>query len=152
MNKENTKRRYQKFIPQEVIGKKFNRWTILKFAGRDKNKTPLLRCKCDCGNISTIQWHNVRNGHSRGCRYCKKNNMRFIAFNRISSAWHITKDFFFDNFIGLCSFLFLATIGIIGFITIITFMLAMCWPVALLFFLVSAAYVFYFIKSGLTQE
>lgn len=53
-------------IDIDLIGKKFNRFTIIK---RDKNRNQLkyFICKCDCGTIKSIRLSNLKNGHTKSC-------------------------------------------------------------------------------------
>lgn len=54
-----------------MISKKFGRLTVIKrgkthiTAGGQKKVTWL--CKCDCGNIVTVQSQDLKNGHTRSC-------------------------------------------------------------------------------------
>ncbi len=50
----------------EITGERFGALTVLSYAGWEK-KHALWRCRCDCGNISTVRLNNLRNGHTQSC-------------------------------------------------------------------------------------
>lgn len=58
----------KRIVPEEVIGKKFHRLTVLAFAGRSKGAL-MADCECDCGARKIINVSNVIRGgvHSCGC-------------------------------------------------------------------------------------
>lgn len=56
-----------------IIGKKFNRWTVLQKAShKDKNGKLLWVCQCDCGEIRTIVGASLKSGNSKSCGCWKK--------------------------------------------------------------------------------
>ena len=59
----------------DLTGKRFGRWTIIKFARR-ANKNGISRrywlCECDCGNREQIVSTALRSGNSTKCVSCKK--------------------------------------------------------------------------------
>lgn len=48
----------------DVIGKRFNRWTVLS---EDDPKKRYLICKCDCGMIKSVYKGNILGGKSKSC-------------------------------------------------------------------------------------
>ena len=50
-----------------MIGKKFNRLTVLEEVGRDKFKRILYRCKCDCGNEKVVSGIDLRRNSVKSC-------------------------------------------------------------------------------------
>jgi hypothetical protein len=56
-----------KIIPSEYIGKRFNKWVILEYAGMNVYKSRMFICQCDCGNIKTTSIASLLNGKSRSC-------------------------------------------------------------------------------------
>lgn len=46
---------------------KFGRWIVLARDGYTGNRSALVRCRCECGVEKTLDWPNVRKGHSRSC-------------------------------------------------------------------------------------
>lgn len=51
---------------QPEPGSKFNRWTIVSYAGVRRNFHHSL-CKCECGNERTLITRQVISGHSKSC-------------------------------------------------------------------------------------
>lgn len=64
----------------DMVGKKFNRWTVLKFAGRkrhSKTSTSLMwLCKCECGVERIVQGSQIQRGHSKSCGCLQKDITR----------------------------------------------------------------------------
>lgn len=58
---------------EDLAGKQFGYWTVLKFAGIDGKQT-MWECKCVCGNIRKIRAGSLKSGNSRSCG-CKKNEL-----------------------------------------------------------------------------
>lgn len=60
---------------QDLTGKRFGRWTVLykdeerSLKSKKENKTTIIFwiCKCDCGNIKSVQGGNLKRGASRSC-------------------------------------------------------------------------------------
>ena len=49
------------------VGNKYNRWTVLSEAGRDKHGNVLWLCRCDCGTETIIVGASLRSGHTMSC-------------------------------------------------------------------------------------
>ena len=49
---------------KDLTGKKFGRWTVLKYAGKGSGK---WTCKCDCGTIKDVKTANLTHGWSISC-------------------------------------------------------------------------------------
>lgn len=62
-----TKNRHSKFRDNN-IGKKFGRLTILKCDNNnsESNRTRYI-CQCECGNVKSVSWDNLKNGHIKSC-------------------------------------------------------------------------------------
>ena len=56
---------------KNMIGKKFNRLTVIEFAGvRHRSRRryrKLYKCQCECGNITIVLKDNLQNGHTKSC-------------------------------------------------------------------------------------
>lgn len=61
----------RKYLIEDYIGKKFNKWTITGEAGI-KHTFIMAKCKCDCGYEDEIRLVNLIHGTSKGCKYCCK--------------------------------------------------------------------------------
>ena len=51
-------------------GKKYNKWTFIKFVGKNKLGKPVWLCRCDCGTEKIITGENVVGGYSKQCYEC----------------------------------------------------------------------------------
>ena len=52
---------------KSIIGNKYGLLTVIDFAGVDKNRQSLFKCKCDCGNIITVNRNKLETGHTNSC-------------------------------------------------------------------------------------
>lgn len=56
---------------QNLTGKTFSRWTVLRFAGfipqPNGKKRTMWECCCSCGSIGTVLASNLKQGHSLSC-------------------------------------------------------------------------------------
>lgn len=60
----------RKFVTIE-IGKVFGQYTVIEYIGRDKYNKPVVIAKCSCGRECTINYFNLKNGHSTKCLSCR---------------------------------------------------------------------------------
>lgn len=65
-----------------MIGKKFERLTVIEFVGlsapsplRGKRKS-MFRCRCDCGEIIVVRGNNLKTGHVKSCGCYRKEEGR----------------------------------------------------------------------------
>lgn len=47
-------------------GRRFGRWTVIRYAGRSKSKNALFACICDCGNEKVVRGTSLLMGNRRG--------------------------------------------------------------------------------------
>lgn len=52
---------------EEIIGKTFNRLTVLGVAGKDKRGATLFLCRCSCGQETTALAYQLRSGGKKSC-------------------------------------------------------------------------------------
>ena len=64
----------------ELIGKKFNRLTILDFSYK-KNNTIYFKCQCSCGSIKIVSIYNLKNGTTKSCG-CYNSEYHSIKFKK----------------------------------------------------------------------
>ncbi len=52
---------------KDITGQKFNKLTVLSFAGVNKYRNALWLCLCECGKNKIISGCDLRKGHSKSC-------------------------------------------------------------------------------------
>ena len=52
---------------EKLIGKKFNRLTVIGFEFNEKRKRYYAKCKCDCGNITVVAQDKLKRGSTKSC-------------------------------------------------------------------------------------
>jgi hypothetical protein len=50
-----------------LIGHRFGRLTVVELAGSTPAGVALWRCRCDCGNVTTVNGQNLRRENTRSC-------------------------------------------------------------------------------------
>ena len=63
----------------DITGQKFNKFTAIKRAGKDKTGRALWLCKCDCGNIVTVRLTDLRTGRRKSCGCLRKERYNIIG-------------------------------------------------------------------------
>lgn len=56
----------QFILPME-IGERFTRLIVISEIPRDKNKKRMVICKCDCGNLVTVDIYSLRDKNTQSC-------------------------------------------------------------------------------------
>ena len=60
---------------KDLNGGKFGRWTVLEYAGKNKNGKAMWHCICDCGTEKDVASLGLVNGSSKSCGcYMKEKN------------------------------------------------------------------------------
>jgi hypothetical protein len=82
---------------ENLVGKKFNRLTVMEYVRTDKHYNSYWLCKCDCGNEVVITAGRLRTGHSKSCgcymrerskELCiKRNTTHGKSKSRLYSIW-----------------------------------------------------------------
>jgi hypothetical protein len=54
-------------VVKNAIGKKFGRWTILKFDKVNKGQGSMFVARCDCGEERSLLYKSLRDGNSKSC-------------------------------------------------------------------------------------
>lgn len=52
---------------EDITGKKFSRWTVMKLSHRDKNRNYIFECLCECGKTRLVHKSNLTTGKSKSC-------------------------------------------------------------------------------------
>ena len=61
-----------------LIGKKFERLTVIKRAENSKSGQTRWFCKCDCGNETIVWGNHLRSGHTKSCGCIQKESVKRI--------------------------------------------------------------------------
>lgn len=76
-----------------MIGKRFGRLTVIEKVGKDKHRSILWKCKCDCGGESIVRTHNLRCGNSTSCGCVRNDKIKKLNYktgqykSRIYHTW-----------------------------------------------------------------
>jgi hypothetical protein len=71
--------------PADLTGRRFGKWTVLKYAGK-RSSARMWLCRCDCGVEKEVQHYNLTTGSSKKCQQCQY--IRHEIFStRIYRAW-----------------------------------------------------------------
>lgn len=57
-------------LPRNVIdmtGKHYGRYTVLEYAGQNKDHKAVWKCRCDCGVIKNVTGKDLRSGNTKSC-------------------------------------------------------------------------------------
>ena len=63
----------------DITGQKFNKLTAIERAGKDKTGRALWLCKCDCGNMISVNITDLRTGRRKSCGCLKKERYNIIG-------------------------------------------------------------------------
>lgn len=88
----------------EMIGKRFGRWTVIKRVENDKNNKRRFLCKCDCGNEKIVSGAILSRGESLSCGCYKKevltkprNKNKYDLSGDYGIGYYLDKyEFYFD--------------------------------------------------------
>lgn len=64
----------------DLVGKKFGRWTVLAFA--ERTYQTMWRCVCTCGTTRNVSGANLTSGHSLSCGCLREENRPNLAKHR----------------------------------------------------------------------
>lgn len=65
--------------PKDYTGIRFGNLTVIEMTRLPNRKSRYAKCKCDCGNIVTVDVQYLRNGHTTSCGSCAYRNDERIA-------------------------------------------------------------------------
>lgn len=84
--------------PQEEIGKKYGKLTVLEYA-YSKNQKRYWKCKCECGNTVFVSTSHLHSGHTRSCGCIKSYGEDFIF--QLLSSWGVNfkKEYSFSDLV-----------------------------------------------------
>jgi hypothetical protein len=55
------------FRGQSLVGQKFNRMMVTKYAGKNQRGDIFWESLCDCGNVKIVSGHNLKRGNTKSC-------------------------------------------------------------------------------------
>lgn len=80
--------------PEDILGKKFNKLTVIKYLGVEKKRHSSVHkylCRCECGNTKVVNRGNLINHHAYSCGCVRKNfNPSDITGKRFGK-WQVVK-------------------------------------------------------------
>lgn len=63
-------------IRENLVGKCFDRLTVIELAFDESYKKKKWLCQCDCGNKVVVTGSNLKSGHSTQCKACQLSSMQ----------------------------------------------------------------------------
>ena len=60
---------------KNITGQKFSRLTAIEPVRDEERRRSYWKCLCDCGNITTVYYGNLVNGHTRSCGCLKRREL-----------------------------------------------------------------------------
>jgi len=69
-----------------LLSQKFNKLTVIDFAGYNKNQLVLWNCKCDCGQQKIVSGYDLKRGGVKSCGCLYKTSR--LKFGKILREWH----------------------------------------------------------------
>lgn len=66
---------------KDITGLRFGHWTVISYAGRNKNGFTLWLCQCDCGTKKEVCGYTLRDGSSQSCGCSRNERLK-------NSGWH----------------------------------------------------------------
>lgn len=81
-----------KFI--DLTGKRFGRLFVIERGENDKQKKPMWKCQCDCGEYVTVRGAALSQGHTVSCGcYCREKHTTHGGFGtRLYKIWQSMND------------------------------------------------------------
>lgn len=65
---------------EDLTGKKFGKWTVVKDAGKDKTgKFDMWECKCECGTVKILYGLHLRRNRTNSCGCGRKKKVVAMA-------------------------------------------------------------------------
>lgn len=74
----------------DLSGQVFNRLTAVEPVAKRKNGMVMWRCRCECGNESTVQSGQLRNGDIKSCGCLRRENARKGTHGMTKSPLYFT--------------------------------------------------------------
>lgn len=72
---------------ENLVGKKFNRWTVISFSHKKERNRYYWNCLCECGNTAKVSFSNLKYGLSKSCGCLRRETSATInCSHHLSSA------------------------------------------------------------------
>lgn len=80
----------------DIVGNKYNRWTVISYAGKNRHGNVMWECKCECGTVKAVMGSSLKGGKSKSCgcynveraiEQGKKNKKHGMSRNRLHRIW-----------------------------------------------------------------
>ena len=81
-----------------ILGKKFNKLTVIKICGRDKYYHKLFLCRCECGNYINCTIHRLINNNTKSCgclrdeKFLNRIYIHGQSNTRLMNCWYSMKN------------------------------------------------------------
>ena len=69
-------------VSEPEIEERFGRLIVKEYIGKDKNKVPIYKCLCDCGNEKNISKYSLRGGFTKSCGCLMTEHLHFNLAGR----------------------------------------------------------------------
>ncbi len=76
-----------KYNPEDYVGKKFGKWTVLEYLGKNRYNIKYMKCRCECGREDKVQLNMLLIGESTKCINCR-NKKHGFSRNRLHRIWY----------------------------------------------------------------
>lgn len=74
-----------------LSGVRFGKLVAIEPCGRSADGNVIWKCKCDCGNTTTVSSNNLRTGHTRSCGCLAKESL--VERNKKDTTFDLTGQF-----------------------------------------------------------
>jgi hypothetical protein len=77
----------------DLTGRRFGRLVAIKQVGKNKSGYQMWLCMCDCGGVSVVNYHNLKNNHTQSCgclrreRTVETNTTHGLRKTRLYRIW-----------------------------------------------------------------
>lgn len=69
---------------QAIVGQKFGKLTALKCTGLYKHHSELIKCKCDCGNITNVRRDSLLGNYTKSCGCLNHRDLKGQRFGKLT--------------------------------------------------------------------
>lgn len=79
---------------ENLVGKKFNRLTVIAFSHKGKNSHRYWKCLCDCGNETVVNTNSLKAGSVKSCG-CLRDELIIKhnkSYSKLYKIWSSMKD------------------------------------------------------------